>query len=734
MVILFSVTLFVGSALLFLVEPMFAKMALPLLGGAPAVWNTCMLFFQTALLGGYAYAHLATSKLSARTQVPIHLVLILLPLAFLPVAISPGWNPPREANPIPWLLLLMTCTVGLPFFAVSTSASVMQKWFSMSEHSQAHDPYFLYASSNVGSLVGLIGYIVLVEPRFTLAEQGRIWQIGYILLILLIAACAGMVWKGGKTAAEMQEPDTTEQDRAAERITPGRRLRWVALAFAPSSLMLGLTSYYSTDIAAVPLLWVVPLTIYLLTFVLAFSRRTLIKHYIIVGAFFILVLAKLLSQAQVAFPGLWASALLNVSVFAFAAWACHGELAEDRPSAGRLTEFYLLVAVGGALGGAFNALIAPVIFSSVIEYPLVLVAAAALMRWHRPSGPVPDATPNIRDIALPFALGAAVWIAMSFARTGQLISPARGIQMSAVAAGLVCLTFLRRPLRYGLSLAAMLAVLTIMFSPATLYQERNFFGVIRVFEDSTRSIRLLKHGTTLHGAQNFSDEHRREPLTYYYRTGPIGQVFQNWVVGGKGSNIAVIGLGAGSLAGYAESDQALTFYEIDPAVKKIAEDPQYFTFLQDAASRGATIRVVVGDGRLAIERGPDNSYDLIVLDAFSSDSIPLHLLTRQALQVYLSKLRDHGLIALHLSNRWFDLEPVVGNLAADSQLSGLHEVDVEVSPEERYMGKEPSRWALLARGEEDFRELRNDSRWMPIRTSYARVWTDDYSNILAVLK
>lgn len=725
-VMLFGLTLFVSATLLFLVEPMFAKMALPLLGGTPAVWNTCMVFFQAALLAGYAYAHLLTSYARPSRQIAVHLALVAVALVSLPIAIAHGWSPPLDANPTLWLLLLLTVSVGLPFLVISTSAPVLQKWFSRTSHPAAKDPYFLYAASNLGSIVGLLGYLVVLEPHYTLSQQGRIWTGGYVGLMILVGACAAWSFASARgntrERQELSEPDLASTDRSP--ISVSRRLRWIALAFAPSSLMLGVTTYLTTDIASVPLLWVVPLTLYLLTFMLAFARRRVVPLTWFPRTLPFLALMQMVLMAKYVVP--W-TPVLHLLTFFVVAMSCHGELADDRPPPRHLTEFYLLLAVGGVLGGIFNAIVAPLVFNSVLEYPLVLVFACMLCLKLRAGA----ARPSVADAIWPLLLGSATAGVLLGARAYGLDRAVWLLAALLGAATLACYTMVERPIRFGLGLGAVVLAIGLVGNAGeqTLHQERTFFGVLRVKADSDRNAHSLVHGTTLHGMQCMTPSKRREPLTYYALPGDIFRAI------GQASNVALLGLGTGTLACYADRGQSFTFYEIDPAVERIAANPAYFTFIGDAEKRGAHLKVILGDGRLTIATAEPGGYDLIVLDAFSSDSIPMHLLTRQAVKLYLSKLSDGGLLAIHISNRRLNLKPVVAALAADAGLVCYIRDQRSVSRSESERGVSPSTWAVAARQASDLGDIARDRRWRrATNAAHAPVWTDDFSNILDVIK
>ncbi len=758
MVFLFSLTIFVGSTLLFLVEPMFAKMVLPMLGGTPAVWNTCMLFFQAALLAGYAYTHFSTSKLKLNLQIPVHAILVLIPLSLLPVHIAAGWSPPSSPNPIPWLLLVLTVFVGAPFFVVSTGATMIQKWFSESGHHSAMDPYFLYAASNAGSIVGLLGYIVVFEPNFTLAEQSHLWTYGYMVLVALTLICAGWAYRSApRTVSEAEIPKHNQPDASdvplppveesalysdAEQITTARRIRWIALSFVPSSLLLGVTTYITTDIAAIPLLWVLPLTLYLLSFIFVFSRSKLLSQGwpVRILAPAVLIQMVVLNRTQVPLPY---APILHLFTFFTAAMACHGALAVDRPHAKRLTEFYLLMSVGGALGGVFNAIVAPLVFRTVAEYPIALALACYLFlvtRGDKPATKPAEARLWATDVV--FAVGLAIVAGVVVYALNTITHPKSNSLASLLDVGLlalvaaVCFAFSGRPLRFGLGLAGIL--LAISVSPGarqqTIFSARDFFGIIRIARDPIRNAHILMHGTTVHGIQWRNAGERDVPLTYYSRGGPIGQVFEMEQKRAPKIAVGAIGLGAGTIASYARPSDSMTFYEIDPNVVRVAEDANYFSYISDAQSRGAMVQTVLGDGRLKIAQAADKIFDLIVLDAFSSDSIPVHLLTTQAMAIYETKLKDGGVIAVHISNRFMDLRPVVAGIAESLDLKCIYRTDMSVAQSNVTKGVAQSRWVALARDQRDFGILNQNKDWKPAKTIPGmRTWTDDFSNILDVM-
>ena len=719
----FTAAVFLSAFLLFLVQPMFGKMVLPLLGGSPAVWNTCMLFFQAALLGGYLYAHLS-SRWTVRRQALVHLALLALAALALPVSVR-GAAPPGGGAPIPWLLGLMSLTVGAPFLVLAGTGVVLQRWFSRSGHPQAAEPYQLYAASNLGSALALIAYPFLMEPRMRLAGQSGAWTVGYGLLALLIAACAWRVWK----TADVGAPASAESavvDAAAARVTARDRLIWTGLAFVPSSLLLAVTTYVTTDLSPAPLLWVLPLALYLLTFTLVFARRPLIRHawMVAVHPSAVAVAVLLLATGYVKQPA-FAVPLHLLALFVISMTA-HGELARRRPHARHLTEFYLWISVGGVLGGVFNALVAPVVFDNVWEYPVVLALACLARPW-------PTERLDVRRHVYAAVRAGAFAYALIYLSRTDVLSPMVFTIVGAVLINLLNVGLGRTPgwLMACIATALFVRAYATITEPGVLLAERTFFGRYKVMEyDHQGGFHVLRHGSTLHGAQSLVPERRRVPLTYYLRRGPLGQIFFASVLREGERRVAVVGLGTGTTAAYASPGEQWTFYEIDPGIERIARDTAYFTYLADAPVRP---RVVLGDARLSLAADSAARYDLILLDAFSSDAIPVHLVTREALDTYLSRLAPGGIIAFHVSNRYLDLEPVVAALARDRGLVAR----AGQGPRDRAANayESNSTWIALARRREDLSQLATARDWWnPRLRADVETWTDDYSSLLTVFE
>ena len=733
--VLFGSAVFLSSFLLFLVEPMVAKMLLPLLGGSAAVWNTCLVFFQAVLLAGYAYAHAATNCLRWRVLLAVQCGFALLPglIGVLPLSLPRGWTPPATTNPIPWILAALAVAVGAPFFVLSSSGPMMQRWFAASGNDAADDPYFLYAASNAGSLVGLLAYPLLMEPLLRLGNQSRLWSAGYIGFAVLTMVCAATLWNRRPMFGESRIPPASA---SPETLTAATRLRWIALAFVPSSLMLGVTTALTSDVPAIPLFWVVPLALYLLSFVLVFARRQVFAPAAFNRRLPLLILCALVpGMLQTKLP--LAALLILYSLLLFSvAMVCHGELSASRPGVRRLTEFYLLISVGGVLGGIFNSIIAPLAFRTVLEFPMILICAALLRK------PVEDkngklASTSRKDWLLPLALGVCASAALFRLRGAN---PRLEVPLSILIFGISaawCLSFGRRPLRFGLGTAALFLASLLYIGPygQVIYTNRSFFGVYRVANNNVDHLRYFLHGGTLHGIQSLDPARAREPLAYYTKDGPAGQLARAINEQKPRSNWAIVGLGAGAMACLSQPGEDLTYYEIDPLVVRVADDPRYFTLLRNCAPQA---RFVIGDARLRLRDAQDCSYNLIVLDAFSGDSIPMHLLTREALALYLRKLAPDGVISFHITNQYLELAPVLGNLAHDAGLVSFVEDDSDVSPQQAQEGKLASRWVLMARRGSDLENLLHppgkQPRWLPTPQNNRNVWTDDYSNLLSVIR
>lgn len=726
---LYVLTIFLGSALLFLVEPMVAKMILPIFGGSPAVWNACVVFFQLMLLLGYAYAHASTKWLGPSRQPILHVLVVGLAIIALPFGIKQGFAPNATSQPAFQVIGLLLVMVGLPFFAISAQAPLLQRWFAHTKDPNARDPYFLYSASNLGSMLALLAYPALIEPVLGLTRQSLLWTIGYGGLCVLTLGSAVALLVGQKGVEVTSAPGEDER-----RVTAKDRAKWVLLSAAPSSLMLGVTSYLTTNVAPVPLLWVIPLALYLLTFILAFSGRVRINPNGLSRLAMFLVLPAALVLALELWSPMVPLSMLHLIVFFVTAWACHTRLSRLRPSASHLTEYYLWISAGGVIGGAFNGFFAPIFFRSLVEYPIAIAVALVLMRQNVFGGRRKVA----RDLAW-IALGLAIFYVVSVeGRHFLAVADQRGgdgmeaaVNMTIVALAVIgCFLAIDRPLRYGVLVAGLMIILPSLkrTNANIIYQTRDFFGVKRVYVNGP--FHNLLHGSTLHGIQNFTAENRRVPLTYYNPHSPIGDVFHEFSGAKQKDSVAAVGLGTGTLAAYGKPGQKFTFYEIDPDVVRIAQNPRFFTYLSDSQ---ANVNIVIGDARLELAKAAPSSYGLIILDAFSSDSVPVHLLTKEAVEMYLSKLEPHGVIAFHTSNKYLDLPPVLARIARSLGLA-IRYREGQVRAGEEDKGMSDSHWVILARDKADFGDLASSILWENLEhPEPGPIWTDDFSNVLSTM-
>jgi SAM-dependent methyltransferase len=734
-VLLFAPTIFLSAFLLFVCEPMVGKMMLPLLGGAASVWITCLLFFQLMLLLGYGYVHAIERFASVRIQIFVHALLMIAAVFFLPIQFATRPETSATAHPTLWLLGMLIRSVGIPFCIVSTTAPLLQNWLSKTSAASGRDPYFLYAVSNAGSLLALLAYPVAMEPRWGVRVQSSGWAVGYGLLFLLVLCVAKSVWshldnppKKHREATEAVA-DVLVQPETNPPLTWPARLFWVAAAFVPSGLMLAVTNHMLLNLASVPFLWVIPLAIYLITFMIAFARRFRLSLRF-VSAIVPIVLLVVLPLVAVSRPVrshmLWYVLGSHILVLFSGALLCHTALASRRPGTGQLTEFYFWVALGGALGGIFVAVIAPFVFSTVIEYPL-LVALIAFFRNTRH----PEEKINWVDWIYPAFIGLLVtgtWYLFTWANVDVTEDLKTSLSVDAVLVLIVLLAH-RRRIRFALAMAVLLAGYRLALPGflddyQTLKISRDFFGIKKVVFDLDSNMRKLLHGDTLHGLESLDPTLSGQPLSYYHETGPVGDIMK-LISSRQNQRVGVVGLGTATMAGWALPDRHITFFDIDPQMYDIAFN--FFTYLRRCAEN---CDVIIGDGRLSIERMPASAFDVLMLDAFSSDSIPAHLVSREAVQLYLKKLKPGGLILFHVSNRYMKVESLVSAVALDAGLEGL----VRYDEDEEATGKTSSDYVVVARRHEDFGELENEF-WTKIeKPAGINAWTDDYSNMMAIVR
>jgi predicted methyltransferase len=716
---LFSLTLFLSAALAFVVQPLIAKRLLPLLGGSPAVWNTCLVFFQATLLAGYALSDRMV-RLRPRAQVKTHLALLLLAgAAALYGWLAPLGAPATGASPTAWLLGTLATTVGIPFLVLSVNSTLLQRWFSLS--GATDDPYSLYRASNLGSLLGLLAFPFLFEPLLTLTVQGALWVFGFVLLMAMVAACGRKVLTGHSGLEEARS-----EGGAPSHIAWTRKLLWVLVAFVPASLTIGVTTYISTDLAAVPLLWVLPLALYLLSFAITFGPKPATRFVAAAGwAYPVLAVTVLACLHRVTTFPVSASLALHPALLLSVGLLAHGFLASDRPDASQLTQFYLFIAVGGVLGGAFNALIAPQIFSTIVEYPLVITLAAFVL----PLAHYGKAS-SLVDAALGITVALIAMATTAFALRTYGTAPIALVVIFALPT-VLCLMFRRRWLRLGTAMAGLLLVTVALPSTAgrVLYRARTFFGALRVTAENGNVFHVLRHGTTTHGRQDRRGAvRRRVPVSYYNTKGPIGQLIGGQRAWKRPLRIGVVGLGTGTMAAYAMPGDTFVFYEIDPEVVRIAQTPAWFSFLSESAVKPT---IVMGDARLSLARESPQNFDVILLDAFSSDSIPVHLVTEEAFAVYKHHLGQEGVIVTHVSNRHLELRSVIASTAQAAGLTSVEQID-SISGEMMAQGYASSRWVVSGTREALAANGMPSDRWTPSQLG-ARPWTDDYSNLASVI-
>ncbi|MDO9364413.1 MAG: fused MFS/spermidine synthase [Sphingopyxis sp.] len=731
---LFVLTILVGSFLLFQVQPMVARMVLPKLGGAPAVWNSAMLVYQALLLGGYAYAHWL-GRFTVRRQATIHLALFVVAALWLPLSIA-NIAPPGPGQEALWVPLLLFASIGPVFFVVSAQAPLMQRWFAAD--TRAGDPYYLYAASNLGSFAGLISYPALVEPSLPLAAQSWGWTGGYALLVLLVAGTAAARWHG---KAETHDSDAGSGE---PRPTWRRQMHWLLIAAVPSGLMLSTTTHLTTDIVAMPLLWVLPLGLYLLSFVIAFSTAERLTQIITLIAPVVLLAVGGLGLMSSG-GGAMTIALASLAMLFVVATALHGYLYHLRPATEHLTLFYLIMSAGGVLGGLFAALFAPLLFDWVYEHPLLILAAALLM-------PLPVLIPWDKWLKLTprtARLVVALMVAVAFFISQHMAAEwTGGLDRTAIIWGIGILAIGILVIGWRWAFVGVLAFMMLGFGGGVTIAEsfgdkrvRSYFGVYTVSDYPESQQRRLAHGTTLHGLQRTDAAHRRDPTTYYGHKSGVGLTLDKAeMLAGPEASIGIVGLGAGTLACYRKPGQQWTIFEIDPAMVQIARDPKKFTYLSDCAGDTS---IVIGDARLQLAKQPPGRFDVIVIDAFSSDAIPLHLLTKEAIGIYSRALKPDGILLIHISNRFFDLEPVLAEegkkrgwstaIRLDPGPDGT-QIDDLTASNWVALTATPQRMQQLTGGLRPRADAAEDGAWVPLRSrpNFER-WTDDYASTLPVL-
>lgn len=694
LVLVFVMSIFVSATCMFIIEPVVAKMFLPSLGGAGNVWNTCVFFFQLVLLLAYLYAHfLNSNKLSAQARAVIHLGVLWFAAYFLPLKMPAAV--PDAKHPYFWLLSVLIQSIGVIFFALASTAPVLQKWYASTNGPKAKDPYFLYAASNLGSLVGLLSYPFFIERHMGLAMQTNALTSVYFAFAFLVTICTAFyAYQGKKVPKTVDLSQVTDQkalpEESTESTAPTKKqyLQWLYLTILPASLVLGMTSFVTCELSAFPLFWMIPLSLYILTFIVAFSYfpkkllgpvRLLASCGAIVLLFTIIFKEFTYSDFVTQFVSLHLTVLFLISL------ACHAQVALSRPSTMYLTNYYLVIALGGIIGSSLNTFVAPVILRDLSEYQIVLALSAS-----------------------------AILCTMQF---GKWRVPIRAIPW--VVAG---------------SVIGVLLINEYRTDPRVVLTKRNFFGLTRIKVDNYNNLCEILDGATVHGGQSLDPQERIQPYYYYSEESPIWSLLKVLTHSIGLKKHGIIGMGAGTMAAYAAPGQKMTMFEINPNVVSIATNPFYFTFIYDAMKRKANVDIKTGDGRLEMAKEPDKSFSYIVVDAYSSDAIPLHLMTKEAITLYQNKLSDGGAIAFHITSSYYD---VSGVLAKAAQCLGLYAISLDDYKYEASLAPEEadSKWVVLAKDPELIRKLIEEFKWKPIKIEDdVRLWTDDYCDILSVLR
>ncbi len=720
---IFVVSVFASAALVFMVQPMVAKLVLPLLGGSPAVWNTSMAFFQIALLVGYGYAHYLQKIPQVRRQITVHIAaLVVAGLTLFPLSISKLAGDPSSNHPALWLLAVLTLSIGLPFAILSATAPLVQAWHARVFRGEgAGEPYSLYAASNLGSLLALLAYPIVLEPLLTLHSQRWTWSSGYWAFVLILASLAVMVWKRSEIAVG-------ESSAAPAKVTPTptwrERAIWVALAAIPSSLMLGVTAHLATDVASAPFLWVAPLALYLVTFIIAFQVKPAIPRWAMLtfqGA----AVAACAATLQFGSNAIELQILVHLACFFLTALVCHTALVARRPDPEHLTEFYLCMSLGGVVGGSFNAFLAPVIFRSVVEYPLILALSCLARPWGR--GPLSYWMGTVLAVGLLAALAAII--------ANDQFGPTLSVKVALATTTVAAFMLRDRALYMLVLISALLAAATIVgVGDNAIRTDRSFFGVlsqtVTTVDGLGGDVRMLAHGTTLHGAQAVDPRYHCRPLVYYAPETPIGQVFTRSLSDKPALRIGAVGLGTGSVAAYVRAQDRLTFFEIDPLVIRISRDSGNFDYTTKCAK--GPVDFVLGDARLTLEKQPKDEFDILLIDAFSSDSVPAHLLTVEAVRGYLTHLKPDGVLILHLSNRNLELRSpamAVARAAGGYALLQMHD-EGEDKPE---MWESAEDALIIGRSKAALAPYEADPRWESSDPNQARPWTDDYTNLVGAM-
>lgn len=730
------------------------KIFLPLVGGSSSAWNNCMFFFQAMLMAGYLFTHFSATRFGVKKQLFIQFPLMLAVFIFLPFSVNYTGDIP--ANPSFWLIGRLFLIAGLPFFAVSAVSPLLQLWFAQTSHKYAKNPFFLFAAANAGSLIALAAYPAFFEPEFNLEKQAQLWSWGFAILFVLVFLC-------GIIACRSDSEDVIKKACGTQ---PGFKdiFKWVLFAFVPSSLMLAVTQYITTDLMPMPLFWVIPLMIYLLSFIFSFSHRFSFSSATLRKLSLTAIISFLSFHLFVDVNNFWLGVVVHLLILLLVSWYCHRYIYETRPERGHLTIFYAWVSFGGVLGGLFNSMIAPIIFNEFVEYPIMLVLVCYLADKYGKdqSDNRPAISNRVSAITGIYIFGMLFFIsivnfvevyynlAVYFGFDGQYSFVERGVYFidnhTTLIRQILFITLALMPalimrLKYRVRFAPMVAIALILLFGwkvsrfTIIHRERNFFGVKKVFCEIDQSIRYLAHGSTIHGKQSYQESWIIEPLSYYHRRGPLGDIFDLPVTAKENVNAAIIGLGIGSMAAYSRPGDNFVFFEIDPQIVEIAYNDNIFIYMKHF---GDNCRVIVGDGRLKLAEQPEGHFDLIVVDAFSSDSIPLHLLTVEAMELYFNKLNDYGVVAVHVSNRYIDFKPHLKAIARQKNLkfAFISDQDFDRNHPPNFW-RRPSEYAVFTKDQGVINYLTRISQgeWQTeLDDCDYKAWTDNHSAIFPLIR
>lgn len=703
---MFGGAMLLSAALVFSLQPLFAKMVLPRVGGGAAVWTVALVFFQGALLAGYSYAHFITGRLSMMRQIIVHACVLALAAMFLPVAVANGFDAPPESGQGLWLIALFSMSVGLPFAAISATAPLLQAWFARTGRADASDPYYLYGASNIGSLAALLAFPLFIEPNLGANAQSIAWSVGFGMLAFAILACAALVWVSG---ADLTAPAHVQTKSAAAPLRT--RLKWMCFGLLPSALLVAATTHITTDVASAPLLWVVPLALYLSAFILAFSSATLPARV----ATLLLPIFATAALALAWSAGDWRLLIVVVlSTLWLGTYVSCRALYDSRPQADQLTDFYLWMSLGGVIGGAMAALGAPLVFDGVLEWPIAVALCLLALQNDKP---LSRGMLAIYGVCLVVTLGAAIF--------SMLATPSGKVLAAGLVGGAAALLVARQNRRLMLgACAGMIMLGAVVQGESAMFADRSFYGTIRVVETRDGQWRRLVHGTTVHGVQSTNETIAHTPTGYYGPQTPIGSAMTTLNELGRADRVAILGLGAGAMACHARPNQTWTYYEIDPLMVQVARDQRLFSFLSQCTPDA---QVIVGDARLELQRQPPAAYDLILADAFSSDAVPTHLITREAMQLYLDRVTPSGIVLVHVSNRNLAMADVAARAA---QAAGAFVIQRLYMPGEQNYANAASEVVAIARTREALEPLLASGEWHYSNPPPGRAWTDDYSNIL----